>query len=267
MDLDKETLRYLNAASAFNAAPPQARQRLRKRLGSALAAGTLSTSITIAQAAGATVSSTGTLTSAALWSVLVGFTVGVVVIAPTFIQQRSAHSRFNAVVASSPRQPIPSLITGLASAAIETPEVPSAEPAPMGESLAPPSKPEQNSIAREAKLLAEAQLALKSGAPEVALQALNRYLDECPKARLIEEATATRVVALCSLGRIDEGKRWAIEFETKYPNSPLLPRVRSVCSSRKRAQETTNSANDPIVDDSMMIKDGVDTEHIEDTKP
>jgi hypothetical protein len=267
MDLDKECRKYLDAASSFNEAPPQARHRVRKRLGAALAAGTLSTSITIAQAAGATVSLTGSLTSAALGSVLVGFTVGVVVIAPTFIQHRSEHSRSTAVVASSPLKPLPSRVSAFASAAVETPEVPSAEPAPTRENAAPASKPAKDSIAREAELLAEAQRALKSGAPEVALKTLNRYLDDCPKARLNEEATATRVVALCSLGRTDEGKRWAVEFEKKYANSPLLLRVRNACSSRKPSQIPTSSGNEPPVSDSVMKNESADTKHLEETKP
>jgi RNA polymerase sigma-70 factor (ECF subfamily) len=93
-----------------------------------------------------------------------------------------------------------------------------------------PSSPTKASIARETELLAEVQRALKSGQALKALYTLDRHAEEFPTGQLYEEATAARVVALCSVGRIQDGRRWTDEFIRRYPNSPLSARVRSACN-------------------------------------
>jgi hypothetical protein len=50
---------------------------------------------------------------------------------------------------------------------------------------------------------------------------------------LREEAHAARVLALCRVGRIEDGRGAAGEFAREYPGSPLLPRVRRACDASR----------------------------------
>lgn len=98
-------------------------------------------------------------------------------------------------------------------------------------SMAGPPKPTRSSIAQETALLAEVQRALKGGRAMMALEALDRYAEQSPHGLLQEEATVSRVLALCALGRVQDARRWADEFLRRYPASPLLPRVRNACAT------------------------------------
>jgi outer membrane protein assembly factor BamD (BamD/ComL family) len=115
------------------------------------------------------------------------------------------------------------------------------EPLPA---VSAPSKPIKASIARETELLGAVQRALKVGRPSAALDALERYTEECPTGLLYEEATASRVVALCAVGRVQDGRRWADEFARRYPNSPLAPRVRGACPSVSAADASNGPVNE-----------------------
>jgi hypothetical protein len=50
---------------------------------------------------------------------------------------------------------------------------------------------------------------------------------------LREEAHAARVLALCRVGRIEDGRAAAGEFAREFPGSPLLPRVRRACDAAR----------------------------------
>ena len=221
--------------------------------------------MTLAQAASATAGVTGSLSSSLALAVLVGFTAGTAVIVPSVLIRQSASPKISVGVASSQQKSQPMRVTLTNPINTEVPKSQRIEPAPTRD-VARELKPAQESIAREAELLAEAQRAIKSGAPAVALETLNRYLDECPKARLNEEATATRVLGLCALGRVVEGKRWAVEFEARYPNSPLIQRVRNACSSQNGAQFPVNTEKKSPDDDIQMIKDRRDTKYTEEAQ-
>lgn len=106
-------------------------------------------------------------------------------------------------------------------------------PAPADAIAAPPTT--KASIARETELLHEVQRALKGGRALLALSTLDRYAEECPARMLNEEATASRIVAVCALGRSAEGQRLTEDFVRRYPESPLLPRVRGACPAPPRA--------------------------------
>lgn len=85
------------------------------------------------------------------------------------------------------------------------------------------------SIARETELLAHVQRALKGGRAGAAVHWLDQYQEEFPSGALHEEATASRVVALCTLERFEEAHRWTDTFTRNYPGSPLIGRVRGAC--------------------------------------
>jgi outer membrane protein assembly factor BamD (BamD/ComL family) len=98
-------------------------------------------------------------------------------------------------------------------------------------------------------MLADVQRALKAGRAAMALDALDRYTEQCPEGLLLEEATVSRVLALCALGRVQDARRWADEFLRRYPTSPLLPRVQATCSGASQRPAEAASANDRGRDD------------------
>lgn len=100
---------------------------------------------------------------------------------------------------------------------------------------APPS-PIKASIARELEIIGEVRRALIHGQAGLAIVALDRHAAEFPNGALAEEATASRVVALCALGRVEEGQRWSAVFRSRYTNSPHLKRLQSACPERAQSQ-------------------------------
>jgi hypothetical protein len=275
--LGREARSLLDAAAGANAAPPAIRQRAKKRLVSAMAAGTITTSAVVAKGAwlaarsaslGATPVVAGTSITATLVSaIVIGLSTGLVAVSPASkteaprptigtqapAEQPSATAR--AVTKSVPpmiQRVVPQLTAPTAATAAfppqEAPEVvepqrvasPNSVPQPeeptnvmpatkSSRDVAAPSSPTKASIARETELLAEVQRALKSGQALKALYTLDRHSEEFPSGQLYEEATASRVVALCAVGRLQDGRRWADEFARRYPNSPLSSRVHSAC--------------------------------------
>ena len=98
-------------------------------------------------------------------------------------------------------------------------------------SVSVPPMPTKASIAVETEMLADVQRALQQGRPASAIAKLNQYDRAFPQGALREEATASRVVALCAFGRKADAQRWSVEFFRRYPNSPLSARVHGACSA------------------------------------
>ena len=247
MDLSKQSRQLIDLAAEADSPPPRARHLGRQRLVGALAAGTLTTSVVVAKGAAlgttavgtaSTASAVSSVTTTLVSAILIGFSAGLVVISPTTRSGERAAVSLDATEAkrSSPRTattvaPIPEhpveatkpaqeIIVDVATVTHRSESAPA---------VSAPSKPTKASIARETELLAEVQRALTARQPGRALEALDRYTAECPTGLLYEEATASRVVALCSAGRVQDGRRWAEEFTRRYPNSPLASRVSSAC--------------------------------------
>lgn len=84
-------------------------------------------------------------------------------------------------------------------------------------------------LAAETRLLGSAQAALRSGDAARALMLLDRVAREFAAGVLSEEAGATRVFALCQLGRVGEARAAAAAFADRFRSSPLLTRVQSSC--------------------------------------
>lgn len=123
------------------------------------------------------------------------------------------------VVASEPAVPV----TATASS-------PSARRATARQATAPaPSPPEAPGMAEEVRLLREAHAALRAGDGARAMALLDEGAARFPAGALREERAASRVVALCRLGRTDEGAAAAREFLGEWPASPLAARVRAAC--------------------------------------
>jgi hypothetical protein len=244
-DLDHDARQLLRDAAYANEAPHARRLHARKRFVGAMSAGTLTTSAIVAKGASlgaSATAATGTsLAAVAGGAVAVGFAVGLTGIALTGAVFTPKPTRSVAIAAVEPARPVvvaPTRETVLQPVPSHAPLV---ERAPV---VAAPQRPNEASIARETELLAEAQRALKSGRPGQALAILERYAEECQGGVLHEEATASRVVALCGLGRVQDGLRWTEEFLRRYPNSHLVSRVRNACGKGAVAPASSESSRE-----------------------
>jgi hypothetical protein len=99
---------------------------------------------------------------------------------------------------------------------------------------ATPNAEPKPDVGAELALLREARRALSSGDPGRALELTDAHARAFPRGALSEERSATRIVALCSLGRGAEGRKEAQRFLERAPDSPLAERVRTACSSSER---------------------------------
>jgi RNA polymerase sigma-70 factor (ECF subfamily) len=88
------------------------------------------------------------------------------------------------------------------------------------------------SFRRAVELLRSARRALDSNSPGAALTLLDRYADEFPRGSALQpEYEATRVLALCAVGRAEAGARARDHFLERQSASPLAERVRKACGS------------------------------------
>ncbi len=88
----------------------------------------------------------------------------------------------------------------------------------------------RESLRAELDLLRKVNAAQRSGDAATALRLLETFSAERGPGVLVEERDAARIVALCSLGRTDEGRKRLARFETRFPSSPQLARARSLCT-------------------------------------
>jgi hypothetical protein len=92
---------------------------------------------------------------------------------------------------------------------------------------------DSQTLAAEARALAQAQRALDDGAPAKALELLSRHERRFADGMLGQERAAARIFALCALGRHAEAKRESVRFLAAAPQSPLAARVQTACDSSK----------------------------------
>ncbi len=85
------------------------------------------------------------------------------------------------------------------------------------------------SIGEEVVLLRRATAARRAGDAPRALALLDAHAQRFPVGVLTPERDAARVLTLCDLDRIDEGREAAVRFAADHPSSPLLGRVRAAC--------------------------------------
>jgi hypothetical protein len=86
------------------------------------------------------------------------------------------------------------------------------------------------SVAEEARLLREADAALRSGDTARAAGLLADHARQFPHGVLVEERDAQRVLVLCAAGQEDDARAEASRFLRAYPESPLAGRVRLACA-------------------------------------
>jgi hypothetical protein len=107
-------------------------------------------------------------------------------------------------------------------------EIATTKPAPKPPPVAS-AMPAPPSIEEETALLLGAQSALRDGDSAKALGLLDDHARKFPNGALAEEREATRVLALCAAGRIDDAKKLGRAFLSEHPRSPAASRVRSSC--------------------------------------
>jgi hypothetical protein len=98
------------------------------------------------------------------------------------------------------------------------PTTASSEPAPRG----------RDRLAEEVALLSRATTALRAGRAAEALKTLDEHQSRFPRGALSEERRAAKAQALCSLGRMSEGRA---ELARLAPQSPAAARAKQVCDS------------------------------------
>jgi len=126
-----------------------------------------------------------------------------------------------------PKSPLPPASTA---------EEVSARPAASVEPLAPSGKaqtPALPSAGQELALIQRATRALNHGQAARALVALVEHGRRFPRGMLTPERQALRVLTLCKLERLPQGRRERDRFLARHAGSPLVERVRAACGSSK----------------------------------
>ncbi|HYP89088.1 MAG TPA: hypothetical protein VEQ59_13070 [Polyangiaceae bacterium] len=174
------------------------------------------------------------------WSfVLPGAAIGACVVAAALFLLNGARTNrateprpiTTALVASSPAP------SAVAPAAVEPAATePAAEPAaasavnPLPSTVGPrgPALDRRDRLSAEVALLSRATSALGAGRAGEALKVLNQHQREFPSGVLSEERRAAKAQALCSLGRVSEGRT---ELARLIPQSPAAARAKRVCDA------------------------------------
>jgi len=90
--------------------------------------------------------------------------------------------------------------------------------------------PAPDPLEAEARRLRAAHDAIQAGDAQSALADLDAQNRAYATGQLGEERSATRVLALCKLGRVTEAKAAAARFIADHPRSPLVDRLRTPCA-------------------------------------
>jgi len=96
---------------------------------------------------------------------------------------------------------------------------------------ATPVRSEAAALRMEVRLLQQARVAVAQRDFGLAIQLLAEHARRFEAGRLAEEREALRVRALASLGRRNDARRAASDFEANFPRSPLLSTVRQMLDS------------------------------------
>ena len=129
-----------------------------------------------------------------------------------------------APLAAAPTQP-PQALKPEPEAEPEPEQTPAAAPANVSASPAPPHR---DMLAREVALLSAATTALRAGDVSAALRSLDEHKRKYPNGVLREERRTAQAQALCSIGRVSEGRA---QLKGLPPTSPTAARAAQVCQA------------------------------------
>jgi hypothetical protein len=246
-ELNDDARTLIERASRYDGPSPDDRARVRRALVTAIGAGAALTSSTTAAgasaAAGATVATGGASIASLLGWMVVGAGVGLATALPVAMlidpPARASGARVEAT-AQPPKPAEPRAAT--------KPEGPGLQPDERSEkpaALDPPAPGVRNrairpapsalvearadDLARESRLLSEAQRELAAGRPQAALAALEHHETTFPRGALTPEREAARVLAACAAGHRLQARQLAQQFMAAHPTSPLRARVDAAC--------------------------------------
>jgi RNA polymerase sigma-70 factor (ECF subfamily) len=170
-----------------------------------------------------------------------GIGAGLVVAAPVAVWTHSRPEQGGTVASAKSPVPLPRSGRGgepMREAALSAPsttgaspstaarELPIAEPSPSGGA---PVAAFAGTVSEEMRLLGAAQRELSARRGDEALRLLEEHARKFPEGALGEERLAVRVLALCDLGRVAEARQATRDFLSRFPVSPLVPRIRESC--------------------------------------
>lgn len=133
---------------------------------------------------------------------------------------------------AAPAVVAPHSVASVAPEALAAPEEPH-EKKLLPEAPAPAVRA-QDRLAQEVALLSRATSDLRAGRAADALSALDEHQRKFPTGALSEERRAARAQALCSLGRVSEGRA---ELSRLAPHSPAAARAEQLCSAATSARK------------------------------
>jgi hypothetical protein len=221
--LDQDLQALLGRAAGLEAAPPEARARLRARL---LAGG------------GAGPGGNGPATALSGLPPPSGFLRRLAPLAVSFVLGGGAGGL---IVAKMMRQPAPDAprivyVDRLVPAPLPAAPFATPEPPPVAEH-APASRAHRaragspEALALERQLLDVARGALERGEAAAALAATARHERLFPGGVLVQEREAMAIRALAMLGRLPEARARAARFRERFPDSVLWPAIASSIGS------------------------------------
>ncbi|MBN1612421.1 MAG: hypothetical protein JW940_37670 [Polyangiaceae bacterium] len=232
-DLSPHARRLLADARATRV-PASSKLRVRRALAASVAAGISSAAVEAALAASAAAGTAGSaaaghgvITALAVWGGA-GIATGVAVTAASVALLRPAPRDSDRPTPSVAARPRRSTATVPAAPVVRAPPpVAETSTASAPDAVARLRHP---GVAQELSLLAEARAALRDGDPERALALTQQHEQRFGEGALAEEALAARILALCALGRREQGRAAVATLERLAPNSPQLPRARAACA-------------------------------------
>lgn len=261
--LDEASRDVIKEGQAGEAPTRADRERLRRRLGAALAAGVAGPAIAApvakaaqwwaSKAALAGVGTAGLVVVAAAAVVWPRVTAGPVPPAPPAVTSRVAQAPApvavepaleadapDTTVAAAPVEDEPPRAPARSPprskkpprAAVKKAEEPSMEPLPVAKVAAPEPQlrpPEPDTLEAETSGLREVYAALKLKDSAQALRLLAAQEARFPKGQLQPERDAARVLALCASSPT-EGSAALARFLATHPGSPLLARLKGACT-------------------------------------
>jgi hypothetical protein len=101
---------------------------------------------------------------------------------------------------------------------------PESEPAPTVQPIVP-EPPPLSLLRDEQRILDGARAALARDDARAAFEAIERHAEQHPAGILAEERDALRLIALARAGLRDRARVHHERFRSRYPQSPLLPRI------------------------------------------
>jgi hypothetical protein len=221
----------LDSARDAHDPDPETRARMRaavlRRVGAGAVAATTVAATTATSGAAGTATFGGALIAKAL--VVLAFATGGVVAARELTSTKTAPTAVETNAAAppvAPTTPAIETVETVMTATVDPEPPPAVTPTVAQITSAPkPQAPKPSTLEEELGTLREAHAALRAGRAADALA----LVDAMKGSALGPERTATRVLALCALGRAD-ARGAAEKFLAEHPSSPLSPRVRAACA-------------------------------------